>query len=310
MDKLGIQDLTTKFERDFYKKNQMEFENWFVDIARSVYGTDFQPIRAYGRHGDHKCDGYLESSQTVFQCYAPLELKERELINKIDRDFNGALKHWDGEIKEWILVLKNDQGLSPNAYKHIRDMKKRYNSINIDVWSKNELLDLVLKLDETKLTKLFGPIVSYDTFKTLALKDLAPVIDAIEKSEVTIELADIIEPSPDKLDKNEISVAARGMLKNGRQKISLVEDLLMKFDSPDKSEKIAESIRTKYIEFKKRDLTSEQIFHDLQAFVGFDHKNNTPTRQAAIWTVLAYFFDKCDIFEDPSTAEIANDSTD
>ncbi len=198
--------------------------------------------------------------------------------------------------------------MPPNASKHIRDLRKQHKQIKIEVWSKTQLLKLVLKLDEKSITALFGPILSYNTFNSLVLSDLAPVIDAIEKSEVTIELDDVIEPSQNKLDKNKISTAARDMLKIGRQKLNLVEDFLMKLDSPEKSEEIAESIRKKYSSLKELNLTSERIFHFLHEYVGFDNKNNEPTRQAAIWTILAYYFDKCDIFEDPLEMEFEHDT--
>lgn len=308
MDDLGIQDITVKFERDFYKKNSTEFEDWFVGIAGFAFGSDFQPIRNYGTYGDHKCDGYRESTQTVFQCYAPLDMKERELIEKIDKDFNGVLEHWEGEIKEWIFVHNDEKGLPPNAHKHIRNLRKQHKQIKIELWSKIQLLNMVLTLDETSIKVLYGPILSYNTFNSLVLSDLAPVIDAIEKSEITIELDDVIEPSQNKLDKNEISTAVRGMLKIGRQKLTLVGDFLMKLDSPEKSEEIAESIRKKYNSLKELNLTSERIFHFLQEYVGFDSNNIEATRQAAFWTILAYFFDKCDIYEDPSDVEFKYDT--
>ena len=309
MDIVGIDHVTNKFERDFLKKNQTEFENWFVEIARFAYGSDFQPVSNHGKYGDYKCDGYRQSTQTVFQCYAPITMKEKKLIEKIETDFKGALEYWKGNIKEWILVHNKARGLSPNALQFILDLRKQFESMKIEIWSDKELLDIVLNLSESNLTSLFGPILTHESFSTLTLKDIEPVIEAIEKSEPTVDLKDIIEPSVDKLKKNDISKAARNMLNIGRQKSALVEDLLMRFDTPDRSEKIAESIRKRYIKLKKPNSSSEKIFHLLQDYIGFAHQNNTPTRFSAIWTILAYFFDKCDIFENPSDVDHENDTS-
>ena len=44
------------------------------------------------------------------------------------------------------------------------------------------------------------------------------------------------------------------------------------------------------------ELEPDQIFSRLQEFTGFE---GDPKRQAAAMAVMAYFFDRCDIFEDP-----------
>ena len=43
------------------------------------------------------------------------------------------------------------------------------------------------------------------------------------------------------------------------------------------------------------------IFSYLQQFTGFE---GDPKRQAAAMAVMAYFFDRCDIFEDPDAQAV------
>lgn len=47
---------------------------------------------------------------------------------------------------------------------------------------------------------------------------------------------------------------------------------------------------------KAYDLPANSIFKHLQDYAGM---NGEPKRQGAALAVLAYFFDSCDIFEDP-----------
>lgn len=51
----------------------------------------FERIRPYGKFGDRKCDGLIESEGIVFQVYSPDELKQSEVQKKIDEDLNGAV---------------------------------------------------------------------------------------------------------------------------------------------------------------------------------------------------------------------------
>ncbi len=60
--------------------------------------------------------------------------------------------------------------------------------------------------------------------------------------------------------------------------------------------RIAEAFRTRYAELKAFDLPADAIFKHLQDYAGM---NGEPKRQGAALAVLAYFFDSCDIFEDP-----------
>lgn len=52
----------------------------------------------------------------------------------------------------------------------------------------------------------------------------------------------------------------------------------------------------RYAELKALDLPADTIFKHLQDYAGM---NGEPKRQGAALAVLAYFFDSCDIFEDP-----------
>lgn len=67
------------------------FPSLFADVMERAHPGDFQRVRAWGRLGDEKADGHLTSSGTVFQCYAPRELRQAATETKIDRDLASAL---------------------------------------------------------------------------------------------------------------------------------------------------------------------------------------------------------------------------
>ena len=60
------------------------------------------PCRPWGRQGDEKNDGTLKSEKTLFQVYAPNELKVAQTKKKIREDFEGAKQHWE----KYLVVVK------------------------------------------------------------------------------------------------------------------------------------------------------------------------------------------------------------
>lgn len=85
-------------------------------------------------------------------------------------------------------------------------------------------------------------------------------------------------------------------LKAGRRKSRLVENYFDRISTPDLGERIAESFRQRYVDLKAMGITGDQIFTHLLNHAGFS--GGDLKRQGASMVVLAYFFDRCDIFED------------
>src|SRR5690606_12542260 len=90
-------------------------------------------------------------------------------------------------------------------------------------------------------------------------------------------------------------------LRIGRRKAALVDTFFQKIPRPDLGERIAEAFRLRYAELKALDLPAATIFKHLQDYAGF---NGEPKRQGPALAVLSYFFDSCDIFEDPTIISV------
>jgi hypothetical protein len=64
------------------EKKGSAFEELFVQAAIVLWGDDFEPWKPQGPVGDFKCDGYLVSEQTVFQCNAPEQFQASTVAGK------------------------------------------------------------------------------------------------------------------------------------------------------------------------------------------------------------------------------------
>jgi len=296
MDELQRSIYVDRFRLAFHTKRGAAFQEWFVLLAGYAFGADFEEVRPYGPHGDLKCDGRRISTKSIFQCYAPDVMKEAELIAKIDKDFLGARDHWKTDMEEWIFVHNDDRGLPPNAVRHIDGLRQAHAPITIETWSEPELLKLTMGLDLVALQALFGPAASIAIVDRLVMADLVPVIEALQRQEPNVGDPPLTPPTSEKLQKNALSEESGLLLRMGRRKSGLVDIFFRKSPRPDLGERIAEAFRKRYAELKAYDLPADMIFKHLQDYAGM---NGEPKRQGAALAVLAYFFDNCDIFEDP-----------
>lgn len=296
MDELQQSIYVDRFRLAFHTRHGTAFQDWFVRIAGYAFGADFEEVRPYGPYGDLKCDGRRISTKSIFQCYAPDAMKEAELIAKVAEDFHGARIHWNADMAEWVFVHNDSRGLPPNAVRHIDSLRQTHSPLAIETWSEPELLKLAMGLDLVALQALFGPAASIAIVDRLVMADLVPIIEALQHQDPNAGDPPLTPPSPAKLEKNALSEESGLLLRIGRRKSSLVDTFFRKSPRPDMGERIAEAFRMRYAELKAIGLPADTIFKHLQDYAGM---NGEPKRQGAALAVLAYFFDSCDIFEDP-----------
>jgi len=291
------------FKYDFLAKKGLEFQDWFCELAKYVWSDDFERIRPNGKQGDWKCDGRQISTGTIFQAYTPERPRITNTINKINSDFEGAKKHWPDFMKKWIFVYNDPNGLPPEVARALDKLRNDNPCISISSWTKEDLFaNLYSRLNHESKEMIFGPVPEEETFKSMTLEDLEPVIDSLMK--VDLDPRQELPPPPShlKLEKNNLSEDASNLLLLGRSRVRLVEILFQKSGPVEMGEKIAESFRNRYCELNTYNLSADEIFMYLQKFAHFFEKKS-PNHQAAVMAVLAYLFDNCDIFEDPELDE-------
>ena len=280
----------------YAEKKGAEFEAWFADLASHALGSDFEPVAAHGRDGDFKCDGRLLSTRTIFQCYAPEHLVQARAIAKIEADFHGALRHWRGWMREWILVHNCKNGFPPQVIQHLDQLRAANPNSAISVWGLPNLeRELFRKLDLTGCQAVFGFVPLPETIDQVTIEDIVPVIEALQQETPRLDPQVLDPPSAQKLQRNALSEEVATLLRAGRRKEALVERYFRTHPSPDRGEKIAVAFRRRYAELREQGLSPDEIFAKLQQGAG---GGGLPSRQTAALAVLSYYFERCDIFED------------
>ena len=283
------------------EKKGTEFQDWVARLGSHALGADFEIVRPYGKQGDWKCDGRQLSTGTILQCYGPETPTDKKTIAKVDTDFAGALAKWPDFIKRWVFVHNIPGGQPPAVVAHLDTLRAAHPDITFELWSETELFTWHAMLDDARALLLYGAVPTQQITSGLELSDLQLVIDVLERREPDPNDPLPAPPSAEKLEKNALSVEAADLLRLGRRKVRLVETHFDKAGPVELGEKIAEAFRDQYAKLQSMQLEPDQIFSYLQKFAGVCGE---PKRQAAAMAVMAYFFDRCDIFEDPDTEAV------
>ena len=298
MDPLTRAYYWARFEIAFLRQKGVAFQDWFCQLAKLAFGSDFERVRPYGAEGDFKADGRTLSDRTIYQCYGPERMEQRVVIRKISDDLVGAIEQWPGWIKRWVFVHNDGRGLPPKAVQNLDRFREEHPSITIETWSKDELERVARRLNQDEWESIFGVAPSALAMKAVVADDVAEVIRHLESVEPPPD-APIRAPSVDKIAKNGLSEQAVILLNAGKQKDGVVKRYFETHHRPDFGEKIAEAFRNRYQSLRKGERLPDEILLSLWQFIG---EGASTRHSSAELAVLAYLFDRCDIFEDPADA--------
>ncbi len=285
-----------KFENTYLRAKGNTFQELFEKLMGLVYKADFMPCRPWGNRGDRKNDGFLKSERRLFQVYAPNEMIESKAIKKIREDFAGAKAYWGEHFDKWVFAHNAEDGLPPHLQKFLLDFEKANPGIKVEPWGLQEFLVIFRKLILNDMQSWFGFVPSDETRAKLGFSDLQVVLETI--ADRTPPSGEPVKDVPmGKIEANALSQSIATLLKAGMAKAPLVEAFFDQWHDVTLGERIAKSFRSKY-ETLRGQLSPNRIFSELQEWAG-GTELNTPEHQLAVLTVLAYYFESCDIFEEP-----------
>lgn len=298
MEKLEKAYYESKFEIEFLRAKGNAFQSFFNDLMERAYKSNYMSCRPWGNRGDQKNDGFLKSERRLFQVYAPNEMTERDAIKKIDEDFNGAKEFWRKYFDKWSFVHNASDGLPPHVQKKILDLEKDNPGIKLDLWGYVELLDIFKRLNREDLESWLGYAPNTATKTKIGFKDIQVVLETIAYNKPELGTTPKKVP-PKKIEANQLSDSIAELLKAGMSKAMLVDDFFKKWHDPAFGEKIAVAFRNKYA-LLRDEFTPNEIFHELQTWASGPERR-MPEHEMAVLTVIAYYFESCDIFEEPKS---------
>ena len=221
------------FKLACHERKGTAFQTFFEQIMLK-HDTSFIAVKPAGKIGDWKCDGFSSHSGTVYQCYAPDNMKIAKATAKVREDFTGALKYWTAEMKAWIFVWSAHDALPPQVLKALENIRKGKHDVTIDDWNRERLWAIVKPLSEEIRSELLGVAPS----QLGAPSDTTPaeirvILNFLTERElnhdsVDFDLTDIAE----KLKKNGLSDSVRALVTPAVPVASMVQDYISRHPDP------------------------------------------------------------------------------
>ena len=280
------------------------FQDFFSDVMEAVYDTDFVRLRPYG--SDKGCDGYRQKTGDVYACYGALDegaVEHRNAVRKLNADFTMASNNLFHIMKGWYFVHNFRKGIQVPLIERIEELKKENPYLNIEIHSPIKIIGLVNLLSDCKREKLIGSVPKESDYRDLEFDEVEKVIMALTPHMKTQDASsEKVEPvNQEKLNFNRLSPIIKGVINNARINTPRIREYFRDHTEPNYGERIADIFRKKYSELKSKEIEPDDIFEELWGFAS--DGSQSVARRGAIDSILSYFFDSCDIFENNTDRE-------
>ena len=290
------------------ESNGQKFEDLFVDIMTKS-NIEFQAVKAYGKIGDKKNDGFIKSSGTYYQVFAPEDIGNNKTIydavNKLENDFRGLVHNWDDvcKIRKFFFVI-NDKyvGIAPPILEKVIELNKsaEFSEIDIDIFSSKNLEGVFETLEEAQVYDIVGCIPKQDMplLEYEALQETVSYLMNIEINDFEIE--NLVVPDFDE------KIMFNGLSKTVSDKLisaSYQEGTLLKYfkENPGLNSILQKKFHAIYEKSKIDIIDSVEGFADRRFFYILDESCTKRTMPiiTSVLVLMAHYFISCDIFEEP-----------
>jgi hypothetical protein len=185
------------------------FQDFFSHVMGQLHGDDFVRVRPFGKLGDKGCDGYLNSSGQLFQCYGALNGESKQvarLIKKMTDDFGTAATKLAAIMREWHMVHNLIEGVPTEAITTLKALETANPSTKLGFIGLEGFVDRVFRLTPEQIGSLLGPAASPTDARNLDIATLRVLVNELAAAADTAEAGAIdLRPVPvDKLAYNRL----------------------------------------------------------------------------------------------------------
>jgi hypothetical protein len=275
-----------------------EFQSFFEDIMGKVDST-FVKIKPSGAEGDWKCDGWLPTSGTCFQVYAPQQLKVAETVAKIEVDFAGARKQWGGDMKVWIFVWSAEASGLPAAILDVLNrLQLKNDDVEVSQWGTDGLWQRARDLSEDDRIELFGVVPVLSEVISTSEHEVQALLTYLAEQPIPDVDEDLgLLGLEDKMDRNDFDDGVRLLIKASFPVITTVDHYVSNHPDTRFSQRVAVSLAERY-----EALLAELGTDPNAIFAGLvkGTAGEAPPESREYWAaiaIVAHYFELCDIFE-------------
>jgi len=274
--------------------------------------ADFKPIKPQGNLGDRKNDGYVPSQGHYYQVFAPEDINtsKSDAVSKLKKDFAGLMKYWEDicPVKSFSYVMNDKyQGSFPTIEKDLADIKKANNLDGCDAFLAKDLEDVLFGLPDDEIVSIVGFIPNPESITNLEYSVVDEIITHISKNKAPVTRQSALN-APDfsiKIQFNGLSQHVANLLNTASYQVGSVDEYFS-MNSEFTKQEIRDNLAGIY-ESNHNNLGYEEdgasvniadiiFFNILETITD----SGNATAQEAALVLMAYFFEACDIFEEPN----------
>ncbi len=300
----------------------MTFQNLFVDIMQRS-NPNFVPVKPQGNEGDWKNDGHDPVAGRYYQVYSPERFDEAAAIGKLKRDFSGLVEKWGDKkvyangVNEFHFAL-NDyyrivQGGYPTTIAALAELGKTHGLAKCELFRAKHLEDVLFGLADDAIYAVIGFPPNPADIDVLKLELVHEIITHIVENTSTRSLKQsLVDPDFDnKITFNQLN-ATGNWLREGNYRSGTLEQYF-NANSEFKRQDIRDRLKAIYEESKTLgyqddpnggSAADQQLVFILEKITPKPDQPNPRLEkelQDAALVIMAYFFEACDIFEEPAT---------
>ncbi|MDK7158540.1 hypothetical protein QP415_01550 [Pauljensenia sp. UMB3104] len=278
------------------------FEIYVTELL-SRFHSDFVNPSPMGSYGDGGCDGLADSGAIFYACYGQRATTgiDQKTKQKLESDFARALECWD-DFTNWRFVTNASVGPAP--MKSLQALRKQHGPhtarpITIDLWKTDDLWQKVAA--KLTLEQLDEVIPGVPHVGHVELADLVDLIQSLEQVDGSFPDNNApIRPVPStKMNFNKLPETTRAEFNVGRLLSVRIDRWFSQQSDPTMRDEKAQRFRAIYQEARRTTTDVREIVRRVYGALGGQDFDLSTKRANAVYAVTAYFFDSCDIFEEP-----------
>lgn len=287
----------------------------YVDSVLARLHDDYLNPDPMGSLGDGGCDGLAENGSILYACYGQRATTgvDQKTKEKLEGDFARGCANWT-DFTTWRFVTNSPFGPTPmTSLLALREQHKpgTERSVILELWKAPDDLwwKAVNALTPAQLDEI---IPGVPHAQDVELVDLVELIESLTATSVGGEdHLDPIRPVPaSKMDFNQLPGTTRAEFNEGRLLSARIDKWFAEQADPSLRDEKAQRFRTIYREARQATTDVREIVRYIYGALGGQDFDMSTKRANAVYAVTVFFFDSCDIFEEPPLGYVGGEFRD
>lgn len=290
------------FENKIQRSNGNTFEDLFTQVMNYAE-PEFEQIKPWGNIGDRKNDGFIRSKGVFYQVFAPEDINKSypDAISKLEKDFAGLSKQWTLINEFYFVVNDKYKGVNANANQTIANIVANNSLKKGKILTAKDLEKIVFDLSDELIFRIVSFLPDLEQIANLDFSVLTQVIGYIMKLPIKQIPGKIKFPDWDeKIVFNKISNETKSLLDTASFNLGALNEFLANENF------LAEELQKKLIGLYEKlkpsfdnspnEYSGDNLFWEI---VYMCSPKNENTYLSSVFTIMAKYFESCDIFEEP-----------